>query len=87
MAQSATVNTRVSAGDGWTKVATDPIACTIHSNSGAGWQLAITTADSAPTVVGEKHKGKLSWQSGELTGYIWVRVTGGSVDFAVTVLT
>lgn len=87
MTQSATVNTKVTLEDGWVKVATNPLACTIHSNGELGSQIAITIADTAPTVDGERHHGRVDWQSGEVGGYIWVKATDVPVDFAVTVLT
>ncbi len=87
MAQAATVNVVLGPNDPWTKVATNPLACTIHSNGELNCQIAITTIDAAPTVKGEVHFGRVSWQSGDVTGYIWIKSPDILTDFAVTVLT
>lgn len=70
----------------WTKVATDPTAVTIKCNTHGSFFLAVTAADSAPTVRGEMHEGPVSWVAGSVTGYIWLKTADSDVtyNFAVT---
>lgn len=87
MAQAATYNTILGPNDGWEKVATDPLNCTIHSNGEVNCQLAITIADAEPTITGEKHYGRMDWQCGGLVGYIWIKSPDIKMEFAITVET
>ena len=70
----------------WTKVASNPTAVTIKSNTNGPWYLAITSADSAPTVRGEYYDGPISWVGGTITGYIWIKSGQSDItyNFAVT---
>lgn len=71
----------------WTKVASNPTAVTIKSNTAGPWYLAITATDAAPTTVrGEMHDGPISWVGGTIAGYIWLKTGQSDItyNFAVT---
>ena len=81
-----TTNITLNRADGWTKVASNPHAVTVKCNTltqDEEWYLAVTAANVAPTVAGEMHRGDVSWVSGPITGYVWVR-THYSRAFAIT---
>lgn len=81
-----TTDITLSPENGWTAVATDPTALTVHSNTGADWHLAITDDGNPPAVdlVGEVHRGYVSWESGAITGTVYLRATANAHSFAVT---
>ena len=71
--------------DGWTKVATNPDALTIKCNTTGNWFVAVTSADSAPTVRGETYQEPIAWVSGPITGYVWVKAGEvNDMNFAIT---
>ncbi len=75
---AATTNIQVGRNDGWQKVASNPEALTITCNTPTDWEewfVAVTAADAAPgaAVAGELLMGNVSWMSGPVDGYVWVR--------------
>lgn len=70
----------------WVLVATSPTALTIKSNGPDTWHLAIKDTAGAPldTLIGEIHQGYATWESGSVTGSVYVRSATGA-SFAVTV--
>lgn len=71
-----TTNITLNRADGWQKVASNPDAVTIKCNfayEGDEWFLAVTPTDTEPTVPGEQHSGAVSWVSGPIDGFVWLR--------------
>lgn len=70
----------------WTKVASTPAAVTVVCNGIVPWYLAVTSADTAPTVKGEYHFGREPYIAGSIIGYVWIKLANATLkaNFAVT---
>ncbi len=86
---AVTINRELKMDDGWQKIRQNPDAITIRCNVFdkpdhlVTWFVAVTEVDSAPTIMGEVHRGASSWIAGEITGYVWLKSVS-KMNFAIT---